>query len=326
MTETLPRLLLRLSEAGDPAILWGRLAAPHAGRDFERLLDHGVLVEQAPTTEWDVCPACDCGLDARSVQQVNGRHIAVCPTDRRGDLVLGEDDLRSFRIHHPALVREIATASGFGDEPAPVAEGIWYLGETSSQRALFLALSRNAVLQPGMIGLMRSVARSSPITVIAPALAADDQARLVDAGLHLMSGLDCIACDGAASGFAIDQSKLESRPSLAPRLVIRRTAKTVSLDGMPKTLSDQEFQLLVLLAEHALKSPAIVENRAIEAQIWGANIHRISSQVREPVRALRDALALGSADAKAIRALIENRRNPNGYRLALAPEEIELHS
>ena len=59
MTETLPRLLLRLSEAGDPAILWGRQAAPHAGRDFERLLDHGVLVEQSPTTEWDVCPTCE---------------------------------------------------------------------------------------------------------------------------------------------------------------------------------------------------------------------------------------------------------------------------
>ena len=86
MTETLPRLLLRLSEAGDPAILWGRQAAPHAGRDFERLLDHGVLVEQAPATEWDVCPACDCGLDARPVQQVNGQHIAVCPTDRRSDV------------------------------------------------------------------------------------------------------------------------------------------------------------------------------------------------------------------------------------------------
>ncbi|MGD9882527.1 MAG: transcriptional regulator [Reyranella sp.] len=324
MTETLPRLLLRLSEAGDPAILWGRQAAPHAGRDFERLLDHGVLVEQAPATEWDVCPACDCGLDARPVQQVNGQHIAVCPTDRRSDVVLGDDDLRSFRIHPPALVREIAMASGFGGEPAPVAAGIWHLGETSAQRALFLALSRDTVLQPGMIGLMRSVARSSPMTVIAPAMAADDWARLVDAGLHVVAGSHCIACDGTAPGFSIDQSKLEPQPSLAPRLVIQRAAKTVSLDGTPKTLSDQEFQLLVLLAEHALKSPAIVENRAIEAHIWGASIHRISSQVREPVRALRNALARGSADATSVRALIENRRNPNGYRLAIEPNEIAI--
>jgi DNA-binding winged helix-turn-helix (wHTH) protein len=326
MTETLPRLLLRLSEAGDPASLWGRQAAPHAGRDFERLLDHGVLVEQAPATEWDVCPACDCGLDARPIHQVNGRHIAVCPTDRRSDVVLGDDDLRSFRIHPSALVREIAMASGFGGEPAPVATGVWHLGETSNQRALFLALSQDAALQPGLIGLMRSLARSSSITVIAPAMAADDRARLVDAGLHLVDVSHCIACDGATPGLAIDQSKLEAQPSLAPRLVIQRAAKTVSLDGTPKTLSDQEFQLLVFLAEHALKSPAIVENRAIEAHIWGASIHKISSQVREPVRALRDALARGSTDATSVRALIENRRNPNGYRLALPPEEIELLS
>jgi DNA-binding winged helix-turn-helix (wHTH) protein len=175
-----------------------------------------------------------------------------------------------------------------------------------------------------MIGLMRSVARSSPMTVIAPAMAADDWARLVDAGLHVVAGSHCIACDGTAPGLSIDQSKLELQPSLAPRLVIQRAAKTVSLDGTPKTLSDQEFQLLVLLAEHALKSPAIVENRAIEAHIWGASIHRISSQVREPVRALRNALARGSADATSVRALIENRRNPNGYRLAIEPNEIAI--
>ncbi|MCB8836168.1 hypothetical protein [Aurantimonas sp. VKM B-3413] len=324
MTETLSRLLLRLSEAGDPAILWGRQAARHAGHDFERLLDRGVLIEQAPATEWDVCSACDCGLDSRPVQQVNGRDVAVCPMDRRSDFVLSDDELRSFRICLPALVREIAAASGFGDEPSPVAACVWHLGQALNQRALFLALSADAVFQPGMIGLMLSVARSSAVTVIAPAMTAGDLARLVDAGLHFIGVSDCISCDGDAPGFAIDQAKLQLRPSSAPRLVIRRTARTVSLDGMPKTLSDQEFQLLVFLSEHALKSPAIVENRVIEAHIWGANIHKIASQVREPVRALRDALALGSRDATAARALIENRRSPNGYRLALPPEEIQL--
>lgn len=324
MTETLPRLLLRLSEAGDPAILWGRQAALHAGPAFERLLDRGVLVEQAPAMEWDVCRACDCGLDARPIQQVNGQHLAVCPTDRRSDLVLGDDELRSFRIHPPALVREIAIASGFSDEPSQIATGVWHLGETSSQRALFLALHRDAALPPGILSLMRSIARSLPITVIAPAMAADDQARIIDAGLLLVVGRDCIGGDEATASFCIDQSKIEPRPRLAARLVIQRTAKIVILDGVPKRLSDQEFQLLVLLAEHALKSPAVLENRKIEARIWSTNIDKISSQVREPVRALRDALALDSADPKAVRTLLENRRNPNGYRLVLAPEEIEF--
>jgi hypothetical protein len=324
MTETLARLLLRLSEAGEPAILWGRQAGPHAGRGFERLLARGVLVEQATATDWDVCPSCECDLDARPIQQINGRHIAACPIDRRSDVDLGDDDLRSFRIAPAALVREIAMASGFGEEPSPVAAGVWHLGQTSSQRELFLALWRDAVLQPGLISLMRSVARSSPITTIAPAAIADQQARFDDAGVLLVSVPDCIGGDDTTSGFAIDHSKLELRPGFAPRLVIRHAAKAVSLDGLPKALSDQEFKLLALLAEHALKSPAVLENRQIESKIWGTNIHRISSQVREPVRALRNALASGSADPAAVRALIQNRRNPNGYRLALAAEDIKL--
>lgn len=47
-------------------------------------------------------------------------------------------------------------------------------------------------------------------------------------------------------------------------------------------------------------------------------------EVREPIRALRDALTAGSPDPKAARLLIANGRNPNGYRLVLRPEEIQL--
>ncbi len=130
MTETLPRLLLRLSEAGEPAILWGRQAAPHAGRAFDRLLDRGVLVEQAPATEWDVCPACECGLGARPIQHINGRQIVVCPPDRRNDVVLGDDDLQSFRIHLPIFPRWSAKlprrpVSAMSLHRSPQASGIW---------------------------------------------------------------------------------------------------------------------------------------------------------------------------------------------------------
>ena len=326
MTEPLPRLLLRLSEAGEPAILWGRLAAPYAGRAFDRLVDHGVLIEQVPATESDVCSSCECGLEARPIQRIGGGLVAACPIDHDSDVVLDDDDLRSFRIDPPALVREIAISSGFGDEPSSVVAGVWYLGETSSQRAVFLALARGAILQPGVIRLMRSITRSMPMTLISPGMNADDQARVVDAGLHLVSVADCIAGNETASGFGIAHSELEPRPSLPPRLVIGRAARIVSLDGHSKALSEQEFKLLLVLAEHALKSPAVLENRQIEASIWGSNIHRISSQVREPVRALRDALARECADPKAARALIENRRNPNGYRLALTPADIKLNS
>jgi hypothetical protein len=313
MTETLPRLLLRLSEAGDPAILWGRQAAPHAGRDFERLLNRGVLVEQAPATEWDVCPACDCGLDARPIHQVNGRHIAVCPTDRRSDLVLGDDDLRSFRIHPSALVREIATAAGFGDEPSPVAAGIWHLGETSNQRTLFLALSRNVVLQPGMIGLMRSVARSSPITVIAPAMAADELARFVDAGIVAIPIVGCL--DGNAAGFAIDLSKLESAATFEPHLVIFRLSQRVILNGIEMHIPQQPFKLLVMLAEAVGGRSGYLTPHQIEAENSGRGA---ADLVRELRRLLSEGRQGRGAD------LIKTRRSPTGYFLALVPEEFDL--
>ncbi len=46
MTEKILRLLTRLSEAGDDAILPGDLAAPFFGPVFDRLLARRVLVEQ----------------------------------------------------------------------------------------------------------------------------------------------------------------------------------------------------------------------------------------------------------------------------------------
>jgi hypothetical protein len=324
MTDRLARLLLRLSEAGEPAILWGRLAKPYLGRDFARLLDQGILVEDAPATEWDVCSSCECDLDVRPIQHIDGRHVATCPLDQKSDLILDAEDLRSFRIGIPALVREIATASGFSNEPAEIAPGIWNLGLAASKRAVFLAPSRTAVLQSGLVVALRMFARSSPITMIAPALSAAEQLRFAEAEIHLVTVCDVIGPGDGVTPFAIDLAQLEPPSTFAPRLVIGRSAKSVSLDGVPKTLSDQTFTLLLLLAEHAMKSPTVLDNRRIEDCLWGSNVHRITSEVREPVRALRDALTAGSADPKAVRSLIENRRNPNGYRLALAPVEIRL--
>jgi hypothetical protein len=85
MTESLIRLLLRLSEAGEPAILWGRQAKPYPDRDLEQLLARGVLTEQAPADEWDVCSDCECRLAARPIQCIEGDLIAACPLDHARD-------------------------------------------------------------------------------------------------------------------------------------------------------------------------------------------------------------------------------------------------
>jgi len=314
---------LRLSEAGEPAVLWGRQAAPYVGREFERLLDRGVLTELPPAEEWDVCSACDCGLEARPVQTVNGGTVAVCPVDRRQDRILEACDLLSFLINPDALVQEIATASGFSDVPSKLIPGFWRLGQMTGRRELLLVIARGAIRHPGVIAKIRLLFPSAQVTMIAPDLSISELAGLAESGIQVITTNEYL-CGGNSNGFAIDLARLERPHVTVPRLSINRAARTVSLDGQPKTLPDQAFQLLILLAEHALNSAAIVENRVIEARLWGSNIHKISSQVREPVRTLRDALATGSSDPNAVRGLIENRQKPTGYRLAMTAEEIEL--
>ena len=113
MTDTLAALLLRLSEGGGPAMLWGRMAKPHYGPAFGRMLAAGVLVECPPVEEWAACADCDCGFDARPIQRLGDRIIAACPFDASSDIELEEDDLRDFRIDAEKLVALIAEASGF---------------------------------------------------------------------------------------------------------------------------------------------------------------------------------------------------------------------
>ena len=139
MTESLIRLLLRLSEAGEPAILWGRQAKPYSDRDLEQLLARGVLTEQAPADEWDVCSDCECGLAARPIQCIEGNLIAACPLDHARDARLDAHDLRSFSINAAAIADEIAAASGFQSvPPRPCrASGVW-----ARRRQTAVSLSR----------------------------------------------------------------------------------------------------------------------------------------------------------------------------------------
>lgn len=322
MTESLIKLLLRLSEAGEPALLWGRQAKPYLGRDFERLLASGILVEGAPATEWDVCHDCECDQDSRLIQEINGRFIAACPYNHHSDTVLDAQDLRSFRIVMPGLVREIAVASGLSRVPTQVMPSTWHLGQTSSNREIFIVISTAGTMQSGLVATLRTISRSLPITIVMPTLPAADELHFAEAGIHTVGVSDAIGSRDGGLPFAIDLARLEPAAAFAPRLLISRSNKSVALDGVSKVLSEQNFKLLVLLAEHALKSPGVVDNRRIEDHLWGSNIHRITSGVRDPVRALRDALAAGSTVPKTVRALIGNRRDPNGYRLGLVPEDI----
>ncbi|HXF88170.1 MAG TPA: hypothetical protein VNK48_07455 [Xanthobacteraceae bacterium] len=316
MAETLSHLLLRRSEAGKPALLWGREARPFHGPAFDRLIAAGVLVALPPAREWQVCEDCDCGRDWRAIERIDGRLVAICPLDHKSDLALEEEDLESYEIKEDALVREIAAASGFAEEPSEVIAGLWHLGRGTSGRQVFLVLSRLGALEPGLIAAIRLVDATSQSTLIAPALPAAERVCFAEAGIHLVNSEECVG-DSGQSCFVIDPAKLEPARTFAPRLSIVRSSQRVVLDGVERHVPQQPFGLLVLLAEAAIRDASFVPTHKIES----ANSGRTPSDL---VRELKDCLAAGVVDPERVRRLIKNRRSPSGYALALERHEIEL--
>lgn len=251
MIGNLAHLLLRRSEAGEPALLWGREAKPLYGPAFDRLIARGVLIARAPAREWQVCDDCRCGQDWRPIARVEGQPVAICPLDRGSDLLLEPEDLESYEIDAAALVREIATSSGFADEPSEVIAGVWHLGRTATDRQVFAVLSRAVLVQSGLVGAIRMLDRSSQATLIAPTLSAPARLRFAEADIHVADSGECIGGTGRGA-FAIDPAKLEPPQALTPRLVITGATHRVVLDNIEKHVPQQPFNLLRMLAEKTL--------------------------------------------------------------------------
>lgn len=320
-TETLFALLTRLSEAGGDAILGGRLASRHAGPAFNRLLRLGVLVKRAPAEEWSVCARCECGLDARPIREIDGRPWAVCPLDHNSDQPLEPEDLHSFRIDPIRLVTVLAESSGFSSVE-DVLPGAWDLGCLASGRRVVVTLTGDALEQPGFVLALRAIVGSVPLTIVAPHADPATRRRLLEADIYFVV-LQSVLARGEHGVDVLGHAALEPSPT-GPRLAILRRARRASLDGRDIRLSEQLFVLLLFLAERAHGGPETVEFRVIEDHVWGEGIHRISSGIREPIRALRKALAASAEDETATRKLIENTRNPNGYRLRLPAGDIVI--
>ncbi|MEE4209462.1 MAG: hypothetical protein V2I43_09370 [Parvularcula sp.] len=312
MTETILRLLTRLSEAGDDAILPGELAAPFFGPVFDRLLAKRVLVEQAPLADWDVCDACECGLPCRPIRKSGDGYRAECPLDRRHDVDLTEDDLRVFRIVDGALASVIGIAAGFGTAPKLAAEKVWRLGDTPSGRAVFLALEPAALTSDGIIASLRQAAQGSAITILAPELPAEAARRHHDAGFQLAETLAVLIPGSDGLGAAIDVAALAPVP-LAPVLRVRRATAEVQWHGRSVILSRQIFPVFERLLEKALSRDQIASLSHVEGTT--------AREAKDLIRELRDAFkAAGFTDAES-KTLIMTVRN-RGYRLGVPASDI----
>jgi len=110
------------------------------------------------------------------------------------------------------------------------------------------------------------------------------------------------------------------------RLIVNRAGGRTALDRRSLNLTDQPFRLLVKLADTAKRHDGFVELPAIEQAIYRDQIRPAARDTRDIVRLLRDGLASGldGPEAAAARDLIESKRQPSRYRLALTPEEIDI--
>lgn len=317
MTESLASLLLRLSEAGDPALMWGRQAKLQLGREFDRLLDRGLLSEQAPADEWDVCADCECGLDQRPIQRIDGSLVAACPFNHANDVCIEPEDLRSFRVDAALIPGEIAAASGFA-EPSQVMPGIWYLGKTLTKRCLFIALTRASVLSPGLISVLRATDHGQPITFVGPSVAAADLLRFTEAGIHFVATAEAFVAEGTA--FALDARKLMPPASIEARLTLFRSHSKIVLDGGELELPPISFKLLCLLAEQVVRGDGVVSRQQIDKHLWSTVVSKTAAA--DAIRNLRDSLKKldeGSNAAALVRTL-----PTQGYILDIAASDIRL--
>ncbi|MCA8882123.1 MAG: hypothetical protein KDA73_19695 [Rhodobacteraceae bacterium] len=312
MSETISRLLLRLSEAGSDGLLIGSEARAHRGPVFDSLVRRGVLCEEAPLSEWALCAGCECGLPWRQIAADGDQYRARCPLDRSRDVVLEADDFRLFSLDPVALARFISAAAGLDGHAEEISAGIWRLGRLSSRRDLVVCFERRVLEQPHLPSVL--AAREQPVvTLLGPR-----PAPRVRESLHT-AGVDCVDIESVVSTDA-DQTIVLNRTRLdidgPARLVLDMPRVRVVIDGIAQSVSAQPFRLLGLLVSAALDGKGSVSTFVI--------VEQFGREPNDLVRNLRDALSKGRDNATEIRGWIVAVRSQSAFRIALPAEQIEV--
>lgn len=303
-------LWTRLSEGGDRVAISGRALSRFSANDIERLLRAQVLIEEQKADTWSVCAECDCGLDARPVEQLGDAFRACCPHDQAEDVILQKDDLRRFSVDVDRLVTRISASGDLGGAVTRIADDVWLLGETPSGHAVVLSIDAENLVAPGAVMAIRVAVGPKPIMAIVHDLSAAIAVRLREVWVepHEIAAVFKAGSDGT-------ERLVLDPPSSAPRLVMTLSAQSVTLDGRRLDLPTQMFALFRLLIEQSVKRDPVLKNQEIETQTG-----RPPNQI---IRDLRKALVgcgLTSDQAKALVATVHAR----GYRLGLDPAEVVI--
>ncbi len=303
-------LWTRLSEGGARVAISGRALSRFPANDIERLLRAQVLIEERRADTWSVCAECDCGLDARPLEQLDDTFRACCPHDPAEDVVLLKDDLRRFSVDVDRLVTRISASGNLGGAVIRIADDVWLLGETPSGHAVVLSIDADNLVTPGAVMAIRAVVGPKPIMAIVHDLSATIAVKLREVGVEPHE----IAAVFKAGSVGTERLVLDL-PSSVPRLVMTLSAQSVTLDGRRLDLPTQMFALFRLLIEQSVKRDPVLKKQDIERQT--------GRPANEIARDLRNALissGMPEAQAKSLVATVRAR----GYRLGLDPAEVVI--
>jgi hypothetical protein len=310
MSETLLTLLLRLSEADDPTLLPGKLAAPHRGAAFDRLMIAGVIEELATLTHWRPCAGCECG-GVREIRKRGKALVAECPLDSASDEMLSPEDVALYGINARRFVQELV-GGGATELATP---GLWRLPDGADLRPRFLTLRRRVIDDPSLPAALRSYAKGAKIALVGPIpLEAARRAFAEATDVRLFPVSKAIFLD--------DQGKLRLQPAvqasqrLAAKLLVDLSTGQVLVEGVEQPVTGQAYRLLQLFVETGTSEKWIASH-----DISDRFSQRSASDL---VRELKNALGKDRRNRDDIRAWIVHRASPSAYRIDLPEEDVSI--
>ena len=303
----------RLNKTGARPEVSGRLLRRFPEAEINKLLRARILVEDRKIDSWGTCAHCDCGHDARMIQEINGKFVACCPLDPSQDVFLEPADLIRYRIDADQLIRAIAAAGNLTGTPAVISAGLWSMGVAATGRTIFLCRSPRDVFAPGISMLLKSLAGGKPPIVVFDEIDQASGIRLRDMEIDAHEVVESVRTDGNG-GEMISFDALQPAGNRV-RLIVHRSSQAVTLDGRVLDLPSQMLALVRLFAEQAVGPDPRLKKQDIEINT--------GREPKEIFRDLRNALigcGLTRAGVDELFVLVRGI----GYRLTLSREQIEI--
>lgn len=328
MNESLPLLLLRWIEGGEPAYFLGLPElSPAAGKAFARLLELGAVVHDRLLDTWTPCTNCDCGADERAIRWVDGVPTAVCPISCEEDERLDPGELQLFRIGLNRFVELVSNAAALSGRPEEVAPSLWRLGRIASGRILLLATASSAVRGPGAFDRLRAIDKSARFTAIAAVASAAEVSLLSERGIDVVAPEEAFLPSEPGQPVRLNLERLiagiaSSDPDL---LEINPMALAAAFGGRALQLEPRDFRVLLILVREANDGDAAATRDDLYRALVGGD-HTIApigdEQVDKSISRIRRALCEARGLPRSMGTDLIVAIRGHGYRLVTAATRI----